>query len=41
MRAGDVQGAHKAGAGNHEYLTPGASGYFRYFGGRALPRRGY
>lgn len=24
--------------GNHEYLTPGADGYFRYFGARARPR---
>ena len=28
--------------GNHEYATPGASGYYRYFGRRAGPRgRGY
>lgn len=28
--------------GNHEYLTPGAAGYFDYFGARAGPRgRGY
>ena len=28
--------------GNHEYLRPGARGYFRYFGGRAGdPDRGY
>ena len=28
--------------GNHEYLTPGAAGYFRYFGRAAGdPRRGY
>ncbi len=28
--------------GNHEYETPGARGYFRYFGSRAGPgRRGY
>jgi 3',5'-cyclic AMP phosphodiesterase CpdA len=25
--------------GNHEYGTPGAAGYFRYFGARAGPRR--
>ena len=28
-------------AGNHEYLTPGAAGYFLYFGRRAAPPRGY
>ena len=28
--------------GNHEYRTPGAAGYFEYFGGRAgAPSRGY
>jgi hypothetical protein len=27
--------------GNHEYGTPGAGGFFRYFGARAGPRRGY
>jgi 3',5'-cyclic AMP phosphodiesterase CpdA len=25
--------------GNHEYCTPAAAGYFRYFGARAGPRR--
>jgi calcineurin-like phosphoesterase family protein len=24
--------------GNHEYMTPGAAGYFKYFGARARPR---
>lgn len=28
-------------AGNHEYLTPGAAGYFAYFGLRAAPPLGY
>jgi hypothetical protein len=28
-------------AGNHEYLTPGALGYFAYFGRRAAPPLGY
>lgn len=29
-------------AGNHEYLTPNAAGYFKYFGSRAgRPSRGY
>jgi hypothetical protein len=28
-------------AGNHEYLTPGAEGYFMYFGLRAAPPLGY
>ena len=27
--------------GNHEYLTPGAAGYFTYFGARAAPPLGY
>jgi hypothetical protein len=27
--------------GNHEYLTPGAAGYFGYFGQRAAPPLGY
>jgi hypothetical protein len=27
--------------GNHEYGTPGAAGYFRYFGAAAHPPRGY
>jgi hypothetical protein len=32
----------KPAAGNHDYNTPGASGYFRYFGARAgKPGRGY
>jgi ABC-type transporter MlaC component len=39
-------GRHKARTrptpGNHDYLTPGASGYFEYFGSAAGdPRRGY
>lgn len=29
----------RPGPGNHEYAVPGAHGYFRYFGGRAGPRR--
>jgi hypothetical protein len=29
----------RAAVGNHEYGTPGAAGYFRYFGARAGPRR--
>jgi hypothetical protein len=28
-------------AGNHEYLTPGAAGYFAYFGATAAPPGGY
>ncbi|MDQ6687496.1 MAG: metallophosphoesterase [Actinomycetota bacterium] len=27
--------------GNHEYYTPGASGYYSYFAGRAAPAPGY
>lgn len=38
-------GRHRArtrpAVGNHEYGTAGASGYFRYFGRRAAPPRGY
>lgn len=38
-------GRHRArtrpAAGNHEYLTPGAAGYFAYFGLRAAPPLGY
>jgi hypothetical protein len=28
-------------AGNHEYMTPGAAGYFGYFPDRSAPPRGY
>ena len=38
-------GRHRArtrpAVGNHEYGTPGAAGYFAYFGRRAAPPRGY
>ena len=38
-------GRHKSrtrpSAGNHEYLTPGAAGYFAYFGAAAAPPGGY
>jgi hypothetical protein len=38
-------GRHKArtrpAAGNHEYITPGAAGYFQYFGRVANPPFGY
>jgi hypothetical protein len=38
-------GRHRArtrpSAGNHEYLTPGAFGYYAYFGRRAAPPLGY
>ena len=38
-------GRHRArtrpAVGNHEYGTPGAAGYFRYFGARAAPPRGW
>ena len=38
-------GRHRArsrpAVGNHEYGTPGAAGYFSYFGARAHPPRGY
>jgi hypothetical protein len=38
-------GRHRArtrpALGNHEYGTPGAAGYFRYFGQRAGPAHGY
>jgi 3',5'-cyclic AMP phosphodiesterase CpdA len=38
-------GRHRArtrpATGNHEYLTPGAAGYFAYFGRRGAPPLGY
>jgi hypothetical protein len=38
-------GRHKSrtrpAAGNHEYLTPGAAGYFTYFGAASAPPGGY
>ena len=38
-------GRHRArtrpAVGNHEYGTPGAAGYFRYFGAAAAPPRGW
>jgi Calcineurin-like phosphoesterase len=39
---GRFRGRTLPSPGNHEYLTPGATGYFRYFEGRAGPSgRGY
>jgi len=39
---GRVKSITSPAAGNHEYGTPGAAGYFRYFGGAAGdPGRGY
>jgi hypothetical protein len=39
---GRYLGRTKPAVGNHEYWTPGASGYFDYFGAQAdQPRRGY
>lgn len=39
---GRFRGRFWASPGNHEYETPGATGYFTYFGERAGPgRRGY
>jgi hypothetical protein len=37
---GRVKGITEPAVGNHEYYTPGAEGYFRYFG-EAAGRRGY
>lgn len=39
---GSLKGITRPAPGNHEYYTPGAAGYFRYFGAAAGPgRRGY
>jgi Calcineurin-like phosphoesterase len=39
---GRLRAPMRPAVGNHEYLTPGASGYYGYFGRRAGPRgRGY
>jgi acid phosphatase type 7 len=35
---GRFKGRTRPAVGNHEYRTPGASGYFDYFGGQAGPR---
>lgn len=38
---GRHRGRTRPATGNHEYLTPGALGYFAYFGARAAPPLGY
>lgn len=38
---GRHKGRTRPAAGNHEYLTPGAAGYFAYFGLTAAPPGGY
>lgn len=38
---GQVKDRTRPATGNHEYLTPGAAGYFAYFGQRAAPPLGY
>lgn len=38
---GRHKGRTRPSPGNHEYGTPGAAGYFGYFGRRAAPPRGY
>ena len=38
---GRVRDRTMPAAGNHEYLTPGAAGYFTYFGLRSAPPLGY
>jgi hypothetical protein len=38
---GSVRSRTRPAAGNHEYLTPGAAGYFTYFGRRSAPPLGY
>ena len=38
---GRLRNRTRPAAGNHEYLTPGAAGYFGYFGRRAAPPLGY
>lgn len=35
---GRFKGRTRPAVGNHDYDTPGAAGYFNYFGGRAGPR---
>jgi hypothetical protein len=35
---GQFKGQTRPAVGNHEYRTPGASGYFNYFGNQAGPR---
>jgi acid phosphatase type 7 len=35
---GRFKGRTRPAVGNHEYRTPGAAGYFRYFGVRAGPQ---
>jgi acid phosphatase type 7 len=38
---GRVRDRTRPATGNHEYLTPGAAGYFTYFGLRSAPPLGY
>jgi len=38
---GTLRSRTRPSTGNHEYLTPGAAGYFAYFGQRAAPPLGY
>ncbi|HEY2803529.1 MAG TPA: metallophosphoesterase [Actinomycetota bacterium] len=38
---GAFKGRTHPAPGNHEYETPGAAGYYRYFGARAHPPLGY
>ena len=38
---GRVRDRTRPATGNHEYLTPGAAGYFTYFGLRSVPPLGY
>ena len=38
---GPVRDRTRPATGNHEYLTPGAAGYFAYFGLRSAPPLGY
>jgi hypothetical protein len=38
---GALRSRTQPATGNHEYLTPGAAGYFGYFGARAHPPLGY
>ena len=38
---GRVRDRTRPATGNHEYLTPGAAGYFTYFGPRSAPPLGY
>jgi hypothetical protein len=41
VQFGHLRGISRPAPGNHEYLTPGAAGYFAYWGSVAAPPAGY